>query len=916
MVILGASQNSRHASALNHCSLDEVSAGGTACESPGRSPGCARTYNPSPGGTTQFRWFRRLKNAVTFERRSPKLPLPQTLAYQGNQRSSRDVLLSGNGAAQNGRDSQRRKGQLWFYEISDNAAGPLFLIRAGLSSVVDSKGSEKVRGSTVAGVLVEPGMIHRMRCLRVLVQRSRLWFILIAVLLDVALAAAQVEFVDPSIGGQGFLLEPTRPTVSLPNSMVRVYPVRKDQLDDRIHSFPLTIVSHRLGELFWLMPSDGVPDAWDRPVAYDEETETLYYYSARFEGSLIRSEFTPAAHSGYFRFTFPSGRRVVLLANRQGGELRGSFDNSVSGSENIVGQGRLSPGTMHAFVYGEFNAPVTIDARDINHGTLLIVSAPTAQQALEFRYGISFISVEQAKKNLQNEIPDWNFETVKRRARDRWSEVLGQIQVEGGTADQKSVFYTALYRSYERMVNISEEGRYYSAFDHQVHQDSRPFYVDNWLWDTYRALEPLQTLLNPEIEADKLQSFVRMYQQSGWMPTFAVLWGNHECMTGNPVAPWVADAWAKGIRNFDLATAYAGIKKNSVDGTWLPWRRGPKTSLDDFLADHGYMPALHPGEKETVAEVHPSERRQAISVTEAQSYDDWATAQLARALGKHSDYQLFLKRSANYKNVFRQDRGHVWPKDAEGNWIEPFDPGWSGGQGGRDYTTENNGYTYDWDVQHDLQGLFELMGGRAKAEAKLDQLFREPLGRSKYEFWAKLPDASGLVGQFSIGNEPSLHIPYIYNYLGAPWKTQKRIRMLLDTWFTDTSLGMPGDEDGGGMSSFVVFSMMGFYPVTPGVPIYDLASPVFDRITIHLHNGKTFSIICLNNSKDNKYIQSIRLNGKPLHQVWVRHADIIKGGILQLQMGDVPNTNLGSDPADLPPSAISINPADFTRTSD
>ncbi len=323
------------------------------------------------------------------------------------------------------------------------------------------------------------------------------------------------------------------------------------------------------------------------------------------------------------------------------------------------------------------------------------------------------------------------------------------------------------------------------------------------------------------------------------------------------------------------------------------------------------MPALHPGEKETVSAVHPHERRQAVSVTEAQSYDDWCIAQIARSLGNEADYQLFLKRAGDYKNVFRQDKGHVWPKDADGNWIEPFDPGFSGGQGGRDYTTENNGYTYDWDVQHDLQGLFELMGGRAAAEAKLDQLFREPLGMSKYEFWYKFPDASALVGQFSMGNEPSLHIPYIYDYLGAPWKTQKRVRMLIDTWFTDTSLGMPGDEDGGGMSSFVVFSMMGFYPVTPGVPIYALASPVFDRITIRLHNGRKFTIVCRNNSANNKYIQGIKLNGESQSKVWFKHADLVNGGTLELQMGDTPNKSLGTSLTDLPPSTMSTDPRAF-----
>jgi predicted alpha-1,2-mannosidase len=721
-------------------------------------------------------------------------------------------------------------------------------------------------------------------------------------------AFGQVEYVDPTIGGQGILLQPTRPTVSLPNCMVRVYPVRNDQLDDQIHSFPLTIISHRLGELFWLMPENGSSGAWDQPAAYDQEIETPYYYSVRFEGSLIRTEFTPTAHCGYYRFAFPSGKPGVVLANRQGGSMTAINENSISGVEDIVSQSDITPGTMHAYVYGEFSAPVSIQTGTIDGGNRLTISVQENQNSLEFRYGISLISVERAKKNLEEEIPAWSFDAIKRAARDRWNEALGRIRVEGGSVEQKRVFYTALYRCSERMVNITEDGQYYSAFDHRVHQDSRPFYVDNWLWDTYRALEPLQTILNPGEESDKIQSYVRMYEQSGWMPEFAVLWGNHECMTGNPFAAWTADLWFKGVTNFDLATAYAGIRKNSLEGTWLPWRRGPKCSLDDFLNEHGYMPALHPGETETVDRVYPQERRQAVSVTLAQSYDDWCTAQIARTLGNESDCQLFLKRAADYKNVFRQDKAQMWPRDAAGNWIEPYDPGWSGGQGGRDYTTENNGYTYDWDVQHDLQGLFDLMGGRTQAEAELDELYRRDLGRSKYEYFAKFPDSTGMVGQFSMGNEPSLHIPYVYDYLGAPWKTQKRVRMLLDTWFTDTTLGMPGDEDGGGMSAFVVFSMMGFYPVTPGVPVYNICSPVFDKISIHLQNGNTFSIVCRNNSSNNKYIQSIRLNGKPLNQVWFRHADLVNGGHLVLQMANTPNEKLGADPDTFPPSTMATDP--------
>ena len=735
-------------------------------------------------------------------------------------------------------------------------------------------------------------------------KKAVLSFLVLGSLLWPGMAQAQVDYVDPAIGGQGFLLEPTRPTVHLPNSMVRVYPVRKDQLDDQIRSFPLTIISHRLGELFWLMPCDGTPDAgaWNHPAAYDQEKLTPYYLSTRFDDSLIQTEFTATERCGYFRFSFPSGKPTVLLANRMAGELAGS-SNGITGMERFH--------DMQVFVQGEFSAPVKIQSSVEGDRTRLVIFGQAGKNVLEFRYGVSFISVEQARKNLEREIETRSFEQVKRNARGRWEKVLGQVKVEGGTEAQRRVFYTALYRCYERMVNITEDGKYYSAFDHQVHQDARPFYVDNWLWDTYRALQPLQTLLNPEMQADQIQSYVRMYEQSGWMPSFAVLWGDYPCMTGNHAAAWMADAWFKGVQNFDVKTAYAGVRKNSVEATILPWRNGPQTSLDKFYADHGYLPALRPGETETVAEVHPFERRQSVAVTLAQSYDDWCIAQLARASGNDADYPFFLKRAGNYKNVFRQDKNSVWPKDAEGNWIEPFDPKFSGGMGGRDYTTENNAYTYDWDVQHDLDGLFELMGGRTKAEAKLDQLFREGLDRSKYEFWSKFPDASGLVGQFSMGNEPSFAIPYIYNHLGAPWKTQKRVRMLLDTWFTDTLLGIPGDEDGGGMSAFVVFSMIGLYPVTPGVPVYDLTSPVFDRATIRLHNGKTFSIVCRNNSPDNKYIQSIKLNGQSQSHVWIKHADVLKGGILELQLGNTPNTALGSNPVDLPPSAMALDPRAF-----
>lgn len=715
---------------------------------------------------------------------------------------------------------------------------------------------------------------------------------------------AQVEHVDPSIGGIGILLEPTRPTTHLPNSMVRVYPVRKDFLDDQIQSFPLSLISHRLGELFWLMPNVGAPDAaaWQQRATYDQEKTTPYYYSTRFDDSLIQTEFSPTERCGYFRFTFPAGEPVVLLANRKGGDLAVS-GKSVAGFEKFDG--------MQAYVYGEFSEEVSaVRTKDGDHARVAVTAAGKGK-ILEFRYGMSFISVEQAKKNLEKELAGMDFEKTKAAAKERWNQALGKIKVEGGTPDQKRVFYTALYRCYERMVNISEDGQYYSGFDHKVHKDDRPFYVDNWLWDNFRALEPLQTLLDPKQQADKIQSYVRMYEQSGWMPSFAVVWGDHACMTGNHAAPWIADSWFKGVKDFDVAKAYEGLRKNSLEATLLPWRNGPKTSLDDFYNEHGYMPALKPDEKETVPEVHAFERRQSVAVTLEQSYDDWCIAQIANTLGKTEDTELFLKRSDNYKNVYRADKGFVWPKDADGNWIESFDPKFSGGMGGRAYTTENNAYTYNWDAQHDFQGLTELMGGKKAAEQKLDELFRTELGRSKYEFFSVFPDSTAMVGQFSMGNEPSFATPYIYNHLGSPWKTQKRLRQLLEFAFTDTPLGIPGDEDGGGMSAFVVFSMMGFYPVVPGVPVYEFGSPIFDKVTFSLDNGKILELVANGTSKDHKYITSVKVNGETRSKLWFSHAEIIGGSKIELQMSDTPNKELGSSDSDLPPSSKALDPAAF-----
>ena len=708
---------------------------------------------------------------------------------------------------------------------------------------------------------------------------------------------SNIKYVDPHIGGVAQLLQPTRPTVQLPNQMIRMYPFRADYMDEQISFFPLSIISHRNGVLFGIMPYASSPEEekWRERQMYDHDLETVhpYYYSCYFIDSDIRTEFSPGRNTGYFRFTFPENRSKLLkLQINQGGTWNIISGNSISGEEVFAG--------MKAYVYGEFNSPG--NATQDEQAALFEFPAE-GDQPIEFRYGISFISAEQARANLENEISQWDLDVLKKKGKSMWSEKLEAIQVKGGSEAQRRTFYTSLYRCYERMVDISEDGRYYSAYDHQVHESDRSFYVDDWVWDTYLAHHPLRMLLDPAEEEDMLQSYVRMYEQSGWMPQFPLLHMDSPAMHGFHSSIVFLDAWRKGLRNYDMEKAYEGMKKNATEATMLPWRNGALTELDTFYRARGYYPALEPGETETVEEVHDFERRQSVAITLAHSYDDWAVAEMAREMGKKEDFNYFISQATNYRNLYRPDKKLMWPKNAAGEWID-IDPKFDGGMGGRDYYDENNGYTYAWQAQHDIHGLIELMGGPDEFTANLNQLFREDLGRSKYQFWAKFPDATGLVGQFSMGNEPSFHIPYLYNYAGAPWLTQKRIRFLLDVWFKDNIFGIPGDEDGGGMTAFVVFSSMGFYPVTPGLPVYNIGSPVFEEVSIKLDSGTTFTIVAKGCSKVNKYIQSARFNGEILDRPWFTHEDILNGSTLELEMGPLPNKQWGSSPKAAPPSRI------------
>ena len=706
-----------------------------------------------------------------------------------------------------------------------------------------------------------------------------------------------IKYVDPQIGGVAPFLEPTKTRMHLPNSMVRMYPDRKDYKDDQIKSFPLTTRKHRSDPLFNLLPVSGNVSENLSPIsAWDQELEIAhpYYYSTWLEDFNITLEFAPGEKTGFYRFNYGNKEiRKLFLKKLNGGDWQLNEDGSLVGIESFEG--------MKAYAYGVFDVKgdFTQVKTGKNTNNSWITWNNTELKQVNFKYGISFISIEQAKNNLEKEMPNWDFEKVKNNAKEKWSNVLNQIEVEGGTEAYRRSFYTALYRSYERMINITEEGKYYSNYDKKIHKGEQNFYSDDWVWDTFLALHPLRYILQPDMESDMMASYVRMYQQSGWMPQFPQIHGDVPPMNGFHSTIMILDAYRKGIKNFDINVAYEAMKKNALDGTMVPWRLGAASPLDKLALKLGYFPALHPGETETEPLVDSFEKRQAVAVTLAQSYDDWALAQLAKDLGKVQDYEYFSKTAKNYKNLYWKEKGFFMPKDAAGNWID-IDPKFDGGMGGRDYYDENNGWTYLWNVQQDVLGLQKLMGGRDAFETRLDQMFREDLGRSVYALNARFPDFTGIVGQFSMGNEPSFHIPYLYNLTKSPWKAQKKIRTLLNTWFKDNIFGIPGDEDGGGMSAFVVFSSMGFYPITPGIPVYTIGSPLFSKIKINLPNGKAFTINAPNCNEKNKYIQKASLNGKTLDGPWFTHEDLVNGGTLELEMGSHPNKAWGASEENIP----------------
>ena len=516
---------------------------------------------------------------------------------------------------------------------------------------------------------------------------------------------------------------------------------------------------------------------------------------------------------------------------------------------------------------------ITEDLREVSGKNLkaYVQYSTKKNETIFVKVGISAVSIDGARKNLETEVPHWNFNRVVKVADSKWNKALSKIKVEGGTDEQMTIFYTALYHSLlNPNVYMDVDGRY-RGMDLDVHQaEDFVNYTVFSLWDTFRATHPLFTIIEPERTDDFIKTFLKQYEHGGRLPIWELAANYTGCMIGYHAIPVIADAYLKGLRSYDEERAFEAMK-HSADLDHLGLE--PYKSL-------GYIPA----DKES----------QSVSRTLEYAYDDWCIAQMAKDLGHEQDYRRFIERAQHYKNVFDPDSGFMRAK-MNGQWFFPFDPA----EVNFNYT-EANSWQYSFYVPQDISGLIKLMGGKERFVEKLDGLFTADPQISG----TRQPDITGLIGQYAHGNEPSHHMAYLYNYANQPWKTQERVREIMVRLYRAQPDGLCGNEDCGQMSSWYVMSTLGFYPVCPGDGQYVIGTPLFPEAKIDLGNGKTFIVIANNDPARNVYIQSATLNGEPYRKSYVLHDTIMAGGELVFEMGSEPGWEWGNQEGDIPLSAI------------
>lgn len=644
---------------------------------------------------------------------------------------------------------------------------------------------------------------------------------------------------------------------------------------------------------FALMPVFGklVVNEEDRASAFSHDNEVARpsYYSVRLDTWKTTMEVTPTERAASFRFTFeesgdgyiildafhngsvveilPKANKIIGVCRNNNGGVPNNFSNYfvIQFDRPFAAYGTWTPESIQAGQRRQADKHVGAYVKfQVKHG-----------KPVSCKVASSYLSPSQAQRNLEREIGNRDFAAALKYADATWNDTMNRIRVEGGTQEQQRTFYSAVYRSLifpHRFFEFDAHNQpvYYSPYDGKVH--SGHLYTDTGYWDTFRASHPLYNLLFPEISAEIMQGNLDAYEQSGWLPSWSSP-GHRGCMIGNHAFSLFADAWVKGITNFDAGKAVSAMVHDAT--TQGPdWCRSVGRDGAKLYQELGYVPYPNVGE--------------ATAKTLEYAYDDFCAATIARSIGRHIEADAFVKSAMNYSNVFDAQLGFVRGRKADGAWCENFDPTEWGGP-----FTEGNSWHWTWSVFQDVPGLIKLMGGDAAFAKKLDGIFYTPPDVKVGTYGGMIHEMTEMValnmGQYAHGNQPIQHAIYLYNYVGQPWKTQARAREVMGRLYQSTPDGFCGDEDTGQMSAWYVFSALGFYPVCPGTTEYQIGSPLFDRVTLSLPGGKKFSVVANANGPQRPYIRSATLNGQPFERTFLNHKEIVAGSSVDFQMESAPN---------------------------
>ena len=622
--------------------------------------------------------------------------------------------------------------------------------------------------------------------------------------------------------------------------------------------------------------------------SHKDEVAKPGYYSVKLKRYNIKAELTASKRVGFHQYTFPASNDAKVIIDLKFGIgwdkatetfIRQENDTTVSGyryskgwatDQRIYFTAVFSKPMKSFGVYDSSEVKTGVELKSLGTKGIAFFETKAGEQ-IKLKVAISPVSVENAKLNMKAEIPGWNFTEQVAKANADWNKELSRIVIKNSDPAQMKIFYTSLYHTMIAPSVYNDVNNDYLGTDKKVYKNAEfTNYTTFSLWDTYRAAQPLLTLINTEKASDVVNTFLAIYKQQGKLPIWHLMGNETNTMVGNPGMIAVADAYLKGIKGFDKDLAYEALK-----ATGMQKDRGL-----DLLQKYGYIPA-----DSTV---------ESVAMGLEYAVADWSLAQVAKNRGNKEDFAYWSKRGSSYKNYFDKETRFMRGRFVNNTWRTPFNPFQAVHR--QDDYTEGNAWQYLWLVPQDVEGLVDLLGGNKPFIAKLDSLFL-----AKGDMGAESsPDISGLIGQYAHGNEPSHHITYMYSFVGQPYKTAEKVRYIMDNLYTTEIDGLSGNEDVGQMSAWYIFSSLGFYPENPANGMYVFGSPIVNEATLKVGYGKTFSLSVKNNSKTNKYIQSVTLNGKPYTHSYIMHSDIIKGGKMVMQMGAKPSATWGVKKADRP----------------